>query len=258
MLTTDFFPGAPNWLDLGSPDTEASADFYGSVFGWTFQSAGPEAGGYGFLQQSGKTVAALGPITEAGASPAWTIYFHAPDVDAAAKTVTEHGGTVRVEPGDVFDAGRMAAFTDPGGAQFAVWQPGTTRGLDVVTEPGSLGWTELYVPDPSAVRDFYTDLLGWNIKEVPFGDGMTYVLASTAQGEQPDVAGIMPLQPGDSPHWLPYFEVPDTDATLIRVDAGGGTVLLPAMDVDGIGRFAVCADPHGARFAVITSSDVPA
>ncbi|GAA0983164.1 VOC family protein [Acrocarpospora macrocephala] len=255
MLTTDFYPGAPNWLDLGSPDTEASADFYGSVFGWTFASAGPDSGGYGFFQQSGKTVAALGPLTEAGARSAWTIYFHVPDADAATQQARENGGTVRVEPYDVFDAGRTAAFTDPGGAQFAIWQPGKTIGLDVVTEPGSLGWTELYVPDPSAVRDFYTTLFGWTIKEVPFGGGMTYVLASTAEGKEPDIAGIMPLQQGDTPHWLPYIEVSDTDATLVRVDASGGAVLMPAMDVEGVGRFAVCADPNGARFAVITSSE---
>jgi uncharacterized protein len=48
MLTTDYASGAPNWLDLGCPDTAAAAAFYGAVFGWDFQSAGPEAGGYGF------------------------------------------------------------------------------------------------------------------------------------------------------------------------------------------------------------------
>ncbi|GIH25928.1 hydroxylase [Acrocarpospora phusangensis] len=257
MLTTDFHPGAPNWIDLGSPDPEASAGFYGAVFGWVFHSAGPDAGGYGFLQQAGKTVAALGPLMDPGARPAWTLYFHAPDADEAARRVREHGGTVRVEPGDVFDAGRMAAFTDPGGAEFAVWQPGGTRGLDLVTEPGSLGWTELYVPDPSAVRDFYTALFDWSIKEVPFGGGLTYVLVSTAEGKQPDIAGIMPLEQGDTAHWLPYFEVSDCDATLVRVDASGGAVVLPAMAVEGVGRFAVCTDPHGARFAVITSAEAP-
>ncbi|MEU2514265.1 VOC family protein, partial [Streptomyces syringium] len=58
MLTTDFVTGAPNWLDLGSPDTAATAEFYGSVFGWDFRAAGPEAGGYGFFQKDGRTVAA--------------------------------------------------------------------------------------------------------------------------------------------------------------------------------------------------------
>src|SRR2546421_12970759 len=63
MLTTDFVTGAPNWLDLGTPDTDAAAAFYNGVFGWDFQSAGPDAGGYGFLQKNGRTLAGLGPNT---------------------------------------------------------------------------------------------------------------------------------------------------------------------------------------------------
>lgn len=69
MLGTDFRLGSPVWLDLGSPDTDAAAAFYSAVFGWQFVSAGPEAGGYGFFQVNGKTVAALGPLTEEGRVP---------------------------------------------------------------------------------------------------------------------------------------------------------------------------------------------
>ena len=32
MLTTTYAPGAPNWLDLGSPDVEAAAAFYGALW----------------------------------------------------------------------------------------------------------------------------------------------------------------------------------------------------------------------------------
>src|ERR1044072_8070565 len=62
MLTTDFVPGAPNWLDLGAPDTEAARAFYGGLLGWSFESAGPEAGGYGFFTHGRETVAALRPL----------------------------------------------------------------------------------------------------------------------------------------------------------------------------------------------------
>ncbi|HET6634537.1 MAG TPA: VOC family protein, partial [Streptomyces sp.] len=116
MLTTSYVPGAPVWLDLGARHIDAAADFYRRLFGWEFVSAGPEAGGYGFLRQDGRTVAGLGPLTEEGASPSWTVYFHTPDADATAKTVEQAGGSVRVPPADVFGYGRMAAFTDPAGA----------------------------------------------------------------------------------------------------------------------------------------------
>ncbi|WP_329083981.1 VOC family protein [Streptosporangium sp. NBC_01469] len=252
MLTTRYVPGSPNWIDLGTPDTEAAVAFYGPLFGWSFQSAGPHSGGYGFFQLDGKTVAAVGPLTEEGAVSGWTPYFQTADADATAKTVEQAGGTVRVAPDDVFTNGRMAGFTDPGGAEFAVWQPGTTKGLDLVTEDGSLAWLELYVPDPDAVRSFYRAVFDWRIDDVSFGD-MPYLLLSTSEGERPDMGGVMPLRAGDRPSWLPYFEVADCDASAVRVRELGGDLVAPAVDIDGVGRFAVVSDPRGARFAVITS-----
>jgi len=260
VLTTDFAPGSPNWLDLGSPDTEAAEAFYTSLFGWTFTSAGPQAGGYGFFQKDGRTVAALGPLSEEGAKPAWTLYFTTPDADATATLVGDAGGTVRAAPFDVFTNGRMAGFTDPTGAEFAVWQPGDTVGLDAVTSPGTLCWTELYSSDPTAAKAFYRAVFGWQEQDVPFGDTATYTVLTPAGGGTDDgQGGILQLLPeqtaaGVSSHWLPYFEVPDTDAAVARAQKLGGAVRAPATDVHGVGRFAQLTDPDGAVFAVITSA----
>ncbi|MER5649241.1 VOC family protein [Streptosporangium sp. NPDC002524] len=252
MLTTRYVPGAPNWIDLGTPDTEAATAFYGPLFGWSFESAGPRAGGYGFFQLDGKTVAAVGPLSEEGAVPAWTPYFQTSDADTTAKAVEQAGGTVRIAPDDVSTMGRMAGFTDPGGAEFAVWQPGTSKGLDLVTENGSVAWFEVYVPDPETIRPFYQAVFDWSIQDIAFGD-MPYLLLSTAEGENSALGGVKPLQAGDRPHWLPYFEVADCDASVVRVRELGGDLVAPAADIEGVGRFAVVSDPHGARFAVITS-----
>jgi len=114
-------------VDLGTPDIDAAAAFYGAVFGWQFQSAGPDAGGYGMFTLDGKTVAAGGPLTEQGAAPSWTVYFQSADADATAEAVTKAGGSVAVAPMDVFTAGRMAQFADPEGASFAAWKRSMTR-----------------------------------------------------------------------------------------------------------------------------------
>ncbi|MGC5012001.1 VOC family protein [Streptosporangium sp. DT93] len=252
MLTTRYVPGAPNWIDLGTPDVEAAAAFYGPLLGWSLRSAGPQAGGYGFFELDGKVVAAVGPLTQEGAASAWTPYFRTADADATAKAVEQAGGTVRVAPDDVFDKGRMAGFTDPAGAEFAVWQPGAITGLDLVTENGSLAWLELYVPQNDVVRSFYQTVLGWKIQDISFGD-MPYLLLSTPGDDSQDLGGVMGLQEGDRPHWLSYFEVADCDAAVDRVRELGGDIVAPAADIEGVGRFAVAADPFGARFAVIAS-----
>ena len=38
--------GAPIWIDLSTSDVDRAKQFYGSVFGWSFEDAGPEYGGY--------------------------------------------------------------------------------------------------------------------------------------------------------------------------------------------------------------------
>ena len=43
---TSYQPGEPTWLDLGTPDMDASVTFYTGLFGWSVERGGPEFGGY--------------------------------------------------------------------------------------------------------------------------------------------------------------------------------------------------------------------
>jgi predicted enzyme related to lactoylglutathione lyase len=256
MLTTDFTPGSPNWIDLGSPDTDAAQAFYCPLFGWAFASAGPGAGGYGFFRLGDRTVAALGPLGEEAAAPAWTLYFQTEDADQTAKLVTQAGGTVRFGPFDVFTSGRMAGFTDPTGAAFAVWQPGTTRGLDAVTSVGTLSWTELHTTDPDRAKRFYRTVFNWLEQDVPFGDFTYTVITPPDSGTDASQGGIATLIAEDKAvhtgsYWLPYFEVADVAATLARAAELGGRQRGEVVDAPGVGTFAQLTDPHGALFAVI-------
>jgi predicted enzyme related to lactoylglutathione lyase len=252
MLTTDSILGSPTWIDIAARDTAAAAGFYAAVFDWTFHPAGPDAGGYGTLQKDGKIVAALGPLVDEGAVPAWTVYFETPDADATAKAIEQAGGTVRAEPFDAQDAARMAAFTDPGGAEFAVFQPKALNGLEKASEYGTLGWVELQAADPTASLAFYRGLFGWRAADTQVGDA-PYAFLSTSDGDQGATAfgGITPVPAGVSPRWVPYFDVADADDVSSRVQAAGGTVLVPTVDVPGIGRIAWFADLSNATFAVL-------
>ncbi|MFE9632469.1 VOC family protein [Streptomyces sp. NPDC006463] len=261
MLGTDFRTGSPNWLDLGSPDTDAAARFYGAVFGWRFESAGPEAGGYGFFKAAGKTVAALGPLTEEGATSAWMVHFMSRDIQATTKAVRDGGGRVRMEPMDVMGEGWLAQFTDPQGADFAAWQPGKTGGLELASAENSLVWVELHVPDPVAAIAFYYGLFGWRHEEME-APGMTYRVLSLAEGDkqQTSFGGVAEQGEGAGggsamvPRWVPYFHVGDVDATVSAIEGNGGAVLMPAADVPDVGRIAWASDPAGAVFALLKPS----
>jgi uncharacterized protein len=258
MLSTNYMPGAPIWTDLAAPDVDSAAAFYRALFGWEFQSYGPDAGGYGALTLDGRIAAGLGPVMGEGARPAWIIYFYTQDANATAESVAKAGGTVRAQPFDVFTQGRMAQFSDPAGADFAVWQPGETRGLQVVNDPGSLCWTELSTTDPGAATAFYQEVFGWSAQETPMGEFSYVVIKARDGAERSQQGGIMPLSEqmtaaGMDVAWRPYFEVADCDAAVATALKEGGTVIAPAMDVPEVGRMASLADPAAAQFAVITS-----
>jgi predicted enzyme related to lactoylglutathione lyase len=53
------------------------------------------------------------------------------------------------------------------------------------------------------------------------------------------------------PCWGVYFQVTDCDAAVAKVTSLGGRKYMGPMDVAGVGRFAVVADPQGAAFSVI-------
>jgi predicted enzyme related to lactoylglutathione lyase len=166
-----YAPGTPSWVDLGTPDLDATVAFYESLFGWKVERGGEDVGGYSMATLDGATVAGLGPLMGEGQPTAWTTYISVADADAATEKVRANGGTVLAEPMDVMDAGRMANFFDPTGAFFAIWQPGTTIGAQVVNEPGTLCWNELQTRDLEATKAFYTAVFGWGLG----GDPASYV-----------------------------------------------------------------------------------
>ncbi|KOG29246.1 VOC family protein [Streptomyces resistomycificus] len=258
MLTTRYVTGAPNWLDLGTPDIEGASSFYQALFGWQFQAGGPEVGGYGFFQLDGRTAAGGMQTTPDQGPPSWTVYFMTSDADATAKAAEQAHGSVLVQPMDVLDQGRMAILADRAGVSFGIWQPAANNGLDVVEEVGALYWLELYTPDLPAAAGFYNAVFGWETTALTFA-GDTYTTVHPSGTESDAMFGaIVPLEddPTQAPAgaWLPYFEVEDTDTVVGAAQERGGTVRMPATDLENVGRIAELADPYGARFAVITST----
>ncbi|QES51400.1 hydroxylase [Streptomyces venezuelae] len=263
MITTDAVPGSPCWLDLGAPDVRAAAAFYGSVLGWEYESMGegdhPEGG---MFRKDGKIVAGLGQLTEKGARSAWMIYYNVADADATTEAVERAGGTVRVPPMDLEEYGRMAQYNDPLGGQFAVWQPGTDKGVELVDEPGSLSWAELYTTDAAAAKEFYGGLFGWSFSdmELPGGGGTYSLITPAGLPVERMHGGLMELSAehltltGGRPYWHPVFAVEDCDATAAKVTAAGGSLMMGPEDAEGVGRLAICLDPSNADFVVLTPS----
>jgi predicted enzyme related to lactoylglutathione lyase len=252
---SDYPPGTPSWVDLSSPDADASARFYAALMGWSATEPGPveETGGYRIFEQDGRAVAGLMPHMQEGQPTAWSTYVSVADADATVAKAKDAGGTVIVEPMDVTDIGRMAFFTDPGGAAIGVWEPRTFAGADLVNEPNSMCWNELLTRDSAAGRSFYPAVFGWEAGRPAFeGAPETYVVWEL-DGEP--VGGMMEMTddqfpPEVPPHWGVCFAVGDCDATVASARELGAEITYEPMDMP-IGRFAGIIDPQGASFTVM-------
>jgi predicted enzyme related to lactoylglutathione lyase len=255
MITSANVSDLPGWLDLGSPDPSASAEFYRQVFGWTSTPAGDGTMEYFMLAKDGKIVAGLGGLQDPAAKPDWTIYVRVADAAAVIPKAEAAGAKVRVPYMEVPEEGGFAQLTDPSGAEFALWQPGRTIGFELCCENDSLLWVELYTRDPQAAKDFYGTVFGWQTVPYTMPEGSYDMWTTDASDESGRAAfgGIMQIAEGlpiQDEKWVPYFMVADTDATVARTVDAGGTVLIPATDAPP-GRLAALTDQFGARFNLL-------
>jgi predicted enzyme related to lactoylglutathione lyase len=248
-----YAPGTPCWVELSSPDADASAAFYGALMDWIATEAGPleETGGYRMFQHEGRNVAGLMRHMQEGQPTAWSTYVSVRDADESAEKVRAAGGDVLVEPMDVMELGRMGFFADPAGAAFGVWEPRGFSGADLVNEPNSLCWNELATRDVEASRGFYPAVFGWAAGRPGFEAPESYTVW---QLDGRPVGGMREM-PSDVPphvpaHWGVCFAVGDCDAVVARAAELGATTVVEPTNIP-VGRFAGIVDPQGAGFAVM-------
>ncbi len=117
--------GCLAWNELQTRDHESAASFYGDLFGW---KASP-------IEENGSTVyvtsenkesmnGGIMPMTEdhGDAAPQWLPYFTTENLDASVAKIEDLGGQTILPPMEVPPDDRIAVFTDPQGATFALFE----------------------------------------------------------------------------------------------------------------------------------------
>ena len=248
---TSYEPGTPSWVDLSTPDPAAAEQFYGALFGWEAEDAGPpeETGGYAMFKLRGKNVGGFAPLMSEDQPAVWSTYVSTDDADVVVARAKDAGGQAIVEPMDVMDAGRMAFVAHPAAGAIGIWQPGRTTGAEVVNEPGAFTWSQLHTRDQDGAARFLEAVFGWT-------SGAFEGMPMFSLGER-GVASMMDMPPGTPDQvpafWMTIFATADTDATAAKAKELGGQVLSEPFDIENVGRFAVLADPQGVAFGVIST-----
>lgn len=247
--TRSYVQGTPSWVDLATSDPEGARRFYAGLFGWDYDM---DSGDSATCTLEGRRVAGIGAAPD-GVPTAWTTYLASDDIEVTAKRIGDAGGAIVFGPVDVMDSGRMLIATDPAGAPFGAWQAGAHAGAELAGQPGTVTWNELATRDQLAARDFYGDVFGvtWSALDAPEVSYYTFEAGARTVGGSIQMDEVWPAE--IPPHWMVYFAVADTHATVAKAEELGGGVNVPPTDSPQ-GTLAVLHDPQGATFSVIQTA----
>lgn len=115
-------PGAFSWSELMTPDPASAREFYGALFGWTFDEMPMPEGTYNVIKLGEAAVGGImgTPPGSGPMPPMWGCYVTVADADATVRRCVELGGKVIVGPQDVPGVGRFAVILDKQGAALNV------------------------------------------------------------------------------------------------------------------------------------------
>jgi predicted enzyme related to lactoylglutathione lyase/quinol monooxygenase YgiN len=119
-----------------------------------------------------------------------------------------------------------------------------TPGRSEMADP--IGFFEVAGPNTAALAHFYEQVFGWKPTPGPFPN---YISMAADAG-----AGLAGgFRQEEKPERVLYIRVADLDASLAKVVAAGGKVLIPPTNVPGVVHFALFEDPQGNRTGIVKS-----
>lgn len=240
------------WFDLATLNLEKQKTFYGDVFGWTFHKISNTDDQYTLIKNGERDVAGMfsfKPREGVTIGAAWIGLMSIDDPAKAADFVKSNGGVVHSEPKAIAKRGTYALLVDPEGALFGVLKSESGDPPDKEIDIGDFFWMDLFAREPSKAGQFYQQLAGYEqTKGEVTEDVDRVILASHGKSR----AGVVPL-PGDANRagWLPYIRVSDVNATLKKVTAAGGFIMVEPTPELLNRNLAIFSDPEGGVMGIV-------
>lgn len=234
-------------FEINGTDGQALEKFYSEVFGWNVQSL-PELG-YATIDTHAGAGINGGIGTAREGQPYVTFYVETADPEATLGKAESLGATT-VMPVTDLGVAKYGQFRDPQGNVLGVVAPAEGPGVSV-GDGVAVDWFEILGPDASALKAFYSELFGWDLKGGESAEWEYYQLdPGTGRGIRGGVGGSQDGQP----HVTPYAQVDDFPPYLEHAEALGGGTALPPTEAPGI-TFAQLRDPQGLVFGLWKSPE---
>lgn len=258
--------------DIAVPEHERELRFYSQVL----RTGDPPLWREDGTNNLGLPIIGLGQRTPefANLPLQWMPHIQVADVGASARRAVELGGREIMHQKDENGNSQWAVLMDPNGAAFGIIPVlpqeaippvppegeaasggGAAPGGAAADPVGRIAWLDLTVPDAAATRDFYQQVIGWSVQEVPMEDGdERYADYAMLGGDGNAAAGICHARGVNAdlpPVWLLYLTVGDIAESLRRVEAEGGKVIKEVRDKEGAHVYAVIQDPVGVYVGLV-------
>ncbi len=111
-------------------------------------------------------------------------------------------------------------------------------------KPGSFVHIEIASTDPERTKKFFEDVFDWDFESIPDMQYHTYEAPSPPHG------GLMSPMENQRPGLLNYLLSGDIDTDVKRIEAAGGRILQPKMEIPGVGWWASFEEPTGIVLAL--------
>ena len=115
----------------------------------------------------------------------------------------------------------------------------------------AINWFEIYTSDFNRAKQFYTTVFGCRLTDVPMHSdrhsNMEYAIFAADEkgtGASGALVKLDEVQPGNG-GTLIYFASEEIDAELSRVEAAGGKIIRPKLNIGDFGFIAFIEDTEG-------------
>ena len=103
--------------------------------------------------------------------------------------------------------------------------------------------------NPERAQKFYQDVFGWEFAK---WDGpMEYWVVKTGENGTPGINGGLARRMPGQIGMINTIDIPSIDEYIIKIQSNGGQVLVPKMEIPGVGHYATCMDTEGNIFGII-------
>jgi predicted enzyme related to lactoylglutathione lyase len=238
------------WHDLVTSDPAKCREFYGQLFGWTFEPAEGIDPGYTMIHHEGRPIGGIvfrPPQKGETFIAQWLPYVVVADVDKAANAFRQGGGRIFRGPLNARKDLRVAGVEDAQGAPLGLASRGPQIDEDTLPPLNRWFWMDYVARDADAALKFYGEVLGFTHEIRDTRENFTYYLLKSDRPR----AGLFPSPwKRETSVWLSYVRVADPAAMAARAVQLGGTIGLAPDPAVRNGSLAIVVDPTGAPLAL--------